>query len=508
MTYRCTAHEGATILIPGKTQITDETLDPQDWDGMRQLAHTMVDDMLGYLQTVRERPIWQPIPQDVKARFDVPVPHEGQAAEDVYDDFLRDVLPYPMGNIHPRFWAWVMGNGTPLTVMADMLAATVNSNLGGGEHAATYVESQTINWCKEMVGYSANASGLLVSGGSMANLVGLTTARNVKAGYDVRKQGIGGRRLMFYASQETHSCIQRGLEVLGLGSDSLHKVAVNDDYTINLEALEAAVAADRAAGHQPICIVGNAGTVNTGAYDDLNALADICEREGLWFHVDGAIGALTRLAPELATLTDGMERADSLAVDLHKWLHIPFEAGCALVRHADQHYHTFTLTPDYLKHNERGLASGERWFSDFGIQLSRGFRALKVWMSIKEQGIDKLGRLIVQNVRQAAQLRGLVLAHDDLEILAPTISNIVCFRYHPRGTTDEATWKRLNSEIAVRLQEAGHTVVMMTTVRGVEAIRVCFNNHRTTDNDIHEFVDAATATGAMIAAEWGVVPAV
>jgi aromatic-L-amino-acid/L-tryptophan decarboxylase len=176
---------------------------------------------------------------------------------------------------------------------------------------------------------------------------------------------------------------------------------------------------------------------------------------------------------------------------LHKWLHIPFEAGCALVRHADQHYHTFTLTPDYLKHNERGLASGERWFSDFGIQLSRGFRALKVWMSIKEQGIDKLGRLIVQNVRQAAQLRGLVLAHDDLEILAPTISNIVCFRYHPRGMTD-----------------AGHTVVMMTTVRGVEAIRVCFNNHRTTDNDIHEFVDAATATGAMIAAEWGVVPAV
>jgi glutamate/tyrosine decarboxylase-like PLP-dependent enzyme len=487
-------------------QIAEETLDPQDWDAMHTLAHKMVDDMLHYLHDVRERPIWQPIPAEVKERLQTPVPHEGTSAEAAYQDFSELVLPYPMGNIHPRFWAWVMGNSTPLGMMGDMLAAGLNSNLGGGEHGATYVEAQTLDWCKEMLGYPADASGLLVSGGSMANLVGLAIARNVKAGYDVRQHGVGAGagRLMFYASTETHSCVQRALEVLGLGSESLHKIAVNDDCTINIAALEAAIAEDRAKGYVPICIVGNAGTVNTGAYDDLERLADICQRENFWFHVDGAIGALTRLAPELRPLTDGMERADSLAVDLHKWLHAPIEAGCTLVRHADQHYHTFTLTPEYLKHGERGLASGERWFSDFGIQLSRGFRALKIWLSIKEQGIDKLGRLIAQNVHQVRYLAERIDAQPDLERMSPAISNIVCFRYRPSiSALDDVRLGSINKEIVMRLQESGHTVVSTTTLNGAEVIRVCINNHRTVTDDLDVFVAEVVRVGGEIVAEWG-----
>ena len=422
------------------THIEEETLDPQDWDAIRELGHRMLDDMLAQMETVRERPIWQPIPEDVKTHFQTPVPQEPQGAEAAYDDFLNDVLPYPMGNTHPRFWGWVMGTGTPLGMLADMLASGLNPNMGGGEHGAVYVEEQVIDWCKQMLGYPADASGILVSGGSMANLVALTVARNTKAGYDIRKEGVAAspKRLMVYGSREMHSSIQRGVEMLGLGSDSLRKIPVDSDFQIDIAALEAAIAADKAAGYQPICIVGSAGTVNTGAFDDLDALADIAEREGIWLHVDGAFGAMSALSPDLRHLTDGMERADSLSFDMHKWMYVPFEAACTLVRQRDAHYNAFTLTPDYLKHQPRGVAGGKVWFSDYGIQLSRGFRALKVWMSIKEHGVEKYGRLIQQNVDQAQYLSDLVDAHPELERLAPTPLNIVCFRYIAPGLDDEA----------------------------------------------------------------------
>jgi glutamate/tyrosine decarboxylase-like PLP-dependent enzyme len=494
------------MSIPFEAKKIEETLDPQDWNAMRSLAHTMVDDMFDYLHDVRERPIWQPLPDDLKAQFLTPVPHEGQPAEQVYQDFVEMVLPYPMGSIHPRFWAWVMGTGSPMGMMAEMLAAGMNNNLANGQHGAVFVETQAIEWCRQMLDYPPDASGLFVSGGSMANLVGLTVARNVKAGYNVRQQGVsaGSQRLMYYASAETHSCVQRALEVIGLGRDSLHKIPVNPDFTINIPALEAAIAEDRAAGHQPICIVGNAGTTNTGSYDDLVAIAAICKRENLWFHVDGAIGALTRLAPELRPLTNGMEEADSLALDLHKWLYSPVEVGCALVRHADEHYHTFTLTPEYLKHGVRGLAAGERWFSDFGVQLSRGFRALKVWMSIKENGIDKLGRLIMQNVHQARYLAERVDLLPDLERMSPALSNIVCFRYHPaESPMDDTRLGNLNWEIVMRLQESGHTVVSTTTLNGIEVIRVCITNHRTLTEDIDLFLAVVVRVGAEVVEEWG-----
>lgn len=314
--------------------INEETLDPKDWEAMRALGHQMVDDRMTYLETVRERPVWQPIPEKVRENLKKPLPMEPQGAKRAYQDFLENVLPHPMGNIHPRFWGWVEGTGTPFGMLAEMLAAGMNPDLGAGNHVANYVEAQVLDWLKEMLGYPAEASGLLVSGGSMANLVGLTVARNTMAEFDVRQHGLqaSSRKMTLYGSAEMHSSFQKAIELLGLGNDSLRKIPVNADFQIDTETLEMAISEDRSEGYQPIAVIGNAGTVSTGTFDDFNALADICAREGLWFHVDGAFGAWAALSPKLRHLVSGMERADSLAFDLHKWMYMPFELGCALVR--------------------------------------------------------------------------------------------------------------------------------------------------------------------------------
>ena len=479
-----------------QTTQPEETLDPEDWESLRSLGHRMVDDMLSYLEDVRERPVWQPIPETVKTRLSLPLPRGPQGEQAAYEDFLEVVLPHPMGNIHPRFWGWVVGTGTPLSAMTEMLAATMNPNVGGGDHAANYVEHQVIDWCKEMLGYPMDASGLLVSGGSMANLVGITVARNTTAGFDIRKEGLQmcKDRLVCYGSVETHSSVQKAVELLGLGEDFLRLIPVNADYQIDIPALEGAIAADRDAGYRPFVVVGNAGTVNTGAIDDLNWLADICQREKMWFHVDGAFGAVAALAPDLQHLVSGMERADSLAFDLHKWMYMPFEAGCVLVKHEEDHRRSFSLTPDYLEHTTRGLAAGTHWFSDYGVQLSRGFRALKIWLSMKAHGIEKFGRLIQQNVHQARYLAKLVDQTHQLENLAPVSLNIVCFRFNP-GDLDEESLNALNKELLLQMHEGGVAVTSYTTLNGKYALRACFINHRTRREDIDLLVEEVLRLG-------------
>lgn len=496
-----TANQVASEVFSRAT--SDEvTLDPQDWDALRALGHRMVDDMFGMLETVGERPVWEPLPEEVAAHLTQAAPHEGEGVERAYADFLTDIYPYPLGNINPRFWGWVMGTGTPLGMLSSMLAAGMNFNVRGGNTAASLVETQVLGWLKELLGYPAEASGLLVSGGSVANLTGLTVARNQGAEIDLRQHGVGAapRPMTLYASAETHSSVQRAVEVLGLGSESLRLIPCTADFEIDITALRQAITEDRASGTHPFCVVGNAGTTNTGAIDDLNALADLCEREGLWLHVDGTFGALAHLVPSLRPRLAGMERADSLTFDMHKWLSLPYGVGCVLVRDAAAHRAAFAMTPPYLALGSRGPMSGPHWFMDRGIELSRPFRALSVWLSLKAYGAAAFAGVIEQNVSQARYLADLIAAAPELELLAPTGLNVVCFRF-VTGDHDEAALDAINQELLLRLQEGGVVLPSNAAVGGRSGIRAAITNHRSRGEDFDLLVAEVQRVGSEVAAE-------
>ena len=470
----------------------EETLDPAEWPEFRALAHRMVDDMIDHLATLRDQPAWQPMPDEVRRALDpeAPVPREPQGDEQAYADFMCNVLPYPNGNLHPKFWGWVQGNGTPLAMMAEMLAAGMNPHLAGFNQAPALVEHQVIAWLAEMMGFPRSSSGVLVTGGTMASTLGLAVARHAKAGFDVRREGLQGEhaRLVFYGSTETHGWATKAAELLGLGCESLRRVAVDASQRMDVGALEAALAADRAAGNKPFCVVGTAGTVNTGASDDLRALAAIARREDLWFHVDGAFGALAQLSERLRARVAGLDEADSIGFDLHKWMYLPFESACLLVRDSAAHHATFASTAPYLAETSRGVIAGGLPFADRGMDLTRSFKALKVWLSIKANGTAKLARLIEQNVAQAEHLAALVEADPELELMAPVALNVVCFRYVPKGSASGAALDSLNEEILLRLQESGAAVPSSTVLGGRYALRVAIVNHRSRREDFDELV--------------------
>jgi len=473
----------------------EETLDPNDWEPSRKLAHEMVDDAIRHLGTVRERGVWQEMPDHVRAHFKTPPPTTPQKLEAVYDELRENLLPYSMGNIHPRFWGWYMGSSNFTGALGDFLAAVDGSNLGGGNTAAAMVDSQVVDWFKELMGFPSSASGTLTSGGSMANLVALTVARNAMAGIDVRAEGILAmpQPLRFYASDQVHSCHQKALETLGLGAKALTEVPSDDHQKMDIAALEQAITNDINAGIKPACVICTVGTTNTGAIDDIKAIGEICRRYSIWFHVDGCIGALLRIAPKYKTLVDGMELADSIALDPHKWLHTPFEAGCVLLRDAKQHFEAFEMHGDYLQMQTRGVIAG-KFLADYGFELSRGFKALKIWMSLKENGVEKFGRLIDQNIRQAQYLEQLILSKPKLQLVAPVGLNIVCFRY-ANQITDEAVLKEINTEIMLQIQESGVAVPSDTTIAEKHCLRVAINNHRTTRKDLDHFIDEVLQCG-------------
>jgi glutamate/tyrosine decarboxylase-like PLP-dependent enzyme len=461
------------------------SLDPADFDAFRREAHAALDRAIDRIERVRERGVWRPMPDEVRAAFDAELPLDGTEFGEVLGAFETLIAPYDVGNTHPGFFGWVHGAGTPYGMVAEMLAAGLNANVGGRDHAAVEVERQIVRWMRQLFGFPEGASGILVSGTSMANLLAIVVAKTRRLGRATRERGLHGEPLVAYASAKTHGCVRRAMEVAGLGSAALRSIAVGGDHRMDLEALVETIARDRAAGLEPFLVVGNAGTVDVGAIDDLAAIAALAKREGLWFHVDGAFGSLAIMSRELAPKLAGIEQADSIACDFHKWCHVPYDAGFLLVRDGEAHRGAFANEATYLARENRGLAAGTPWFTDFGVDLSRGARALKVWVTLKTIGITRLGDAMAETCRLAKYLEARIAREPRLELLAPVPLNIVCFRV--RADDD------FNRELVIDLQTRGIAAPSTTRLDGKLAIRVAIVNHRTTEAELDRLVEQ-TAT--------------
>jgi glutamate/tyrosine decarboxylase-like PLP-dependent enzyme len=476
---------------PSFDPFLDTSLDPADWAGFRRQAHRMLDDILAYIEEIRERPVWQPIPDQVRAGFQEAVPVEPTNLADAHEEFMRSIVPFAVGNAHPGFMGWVHGGGTPVGMMAEMLAAGLNANVGGRDQIPVEVERQITAWMREIFGFPESATGLLVTGTSMANFIAVVIARDAALGLDVRHRGVGGdvNKLSAYASADVHGCIGKAMDLAGLGSDALRLIPVDHHHRIDLKELEKAMDEDRAAGCVPFFVVGTAGTVNTGAVDDLAGMADLCRRKKVWFHVDGAYGALAMLAPDLAPLLRGIDHADSLAFDFHKWGQVPYDAGFILVRDGELHRKAFESPAAYLMRESRGLAAGSPWPGDFGPELSRGFRALKVWFTLKVYGSAAIGKTISRTCTLARYLERRIAETPELELMAPVKLNIVCFRYRVEDTN------RVNRQIVIDLQESGAVAPSATVLEGRVAIRAAIVNHRTGKAEIDALLDCTLALG-------------
>ena len=479
------------------------TLDPENWSALREVAHRALDEALDFQMSVRDKPVWRPVPEQTEALLSSPAPSAGQDAETVVEDMLRHIVSYPAGHAHPRFWGWVCGTGTPIGMLADMLAAGVNASSGTFNDAPSRVEAQVLRWMRDLFDFPEGASGIVTSGASVANIIGMAVGRDVVLTEDVRGQGLGSvaGTPTVYASEQVHSSVDKAMQLLGLGLKNLRKVPVDEAYRMRVDVLATMIAEDREAGCRPIVVIGNAGTVNTGAIDDLEAIAALARREALWFHVDGAIGALAAISPRLRPRLRGLSQADSIAFDFHKWLYVPYEAGCVLIRDGEQHRRSFSAAASYLETPARGIAAMADSSNTRGPQLSRGFKALKVWAQIREFGFDRLGRLHDQNVAHVQHLARLVDAAPGLELMAPAPLNILCFRYVP-SSLPETAWDAVNQELLMRLQEDGIAAPSSTRLRGHFVLRVANTNHRSRREDFDLLVCETLRLGGEIEAAW------
>ena len=476
-------------------------LDPEVF---RTLGYQAVDLAAAHLAGMREAPVFQPMPPADRQRLlEQALPAKGVAPEAILERFTADVLPYPMGNGHPRFFGWVNSPPAPMGILAELLAAAMGPSCAGGDHAASYLERCVVRWLMELVTFPvAGSMGILVSGGSMASLTGLATARQraaVEDGWPIRERGVygWGERLTMYMSSEAHTTLYKAAELLGLGAESVRAIPASADFRMDMPALRAAIAADRAAGLRPFCVVGTAGSVSTGAIDPLDEIADLCAEEHLWFHIDGAYGAVGVLDPRVASSYAGMERADSLALDPHKWLSVPVECGCALVRDAALLRDTFSMVPAYLRTEEGKGFGGLPWFSEYGFQQTRGFRALKLWMTLQHAGREGIAAMISRQNELARELGEIVASAPDFELLADVTLSICCFRYVPPGRElSEADLDALNKRIMERVQAGGAAFLTQASVHETFALRANILHYATTSQDIEALVAIVREAGA------------
>ncbi len=460
--------------------MADKGLDPQDWAAFRAEARRMLEASIDQLEQAAERP-WQPVPEDLQARYEI-----GQGG-DLVSRIERDVLPHHGGNIHPRFWGWVQGTGLASDLIAGMAGAVINGNLGGRDHGAVRMERAVIDWTRAKMGMPEGSSGVLVTGTSQATVIAFQAAR-VKVLEGVRKDGQGTARLVAYAGEGVHNATLKAVELLGIGSANLRKVPLINGR-MDVDALRAMVAEDKAAGALPFLVVGTAGSVDLGLFDDLDALADAAADEGLWLHVDGAFGAWTRIAEEpYRSLSDGIGRAHSIALDFHKWMYVGYDCGLVLISDEAAHRAAFAARPSYLEGADRGLAGGDPWFCDYGIDLSRGNRALKVWCALEMNGEDAFSDAITDNCRMAALMAETVKAQPNMALGMEAVSNVCVFT--ARVDLEPEAQSALNAEIAQSLQENGEAVFSTTRIGGVMMLRAAITNHRTRPADIGAAVAA------------------
>lgn len=457
----------------------------------RTLGHELVDRIAGFLCSVRERPVTPAEPPDaVRAALGSTqvLPEQGAPAGDLLQNAAALLFDHSLLNGHPRFYGYITSSCAPIGILAELLAAAVNANVGAWKLSpmATEIEAQTIRWLAQFIGYPAECGGLLVSGGNMANLTCFLAARAAKTDWDVRKQGVAaGPPMLVYASRETHTWLQKAVDITGLGTDSIRWIDADPHQRMDLAALELQYTRDLAAGARPFLVVGSAGTVSTGAVDPLPALAAFCRERNLWFHVDGAYGAFAAATPGTPPDLAGLALADSVAVDPHKWLYAPLEAGCALVRNPAALSEAFSYHPAYYSFG--GEATN---YYDIGPQNSRGFRALKVWLALQQAGAAQYREMIGDDIALARRLFELANEHPELEAFTHNLS-ITTLRYVPRELRDsigseqtELELNRLNQELLTRIESSGHVFCSNAVVGGRYALRFCIVNFRTATEDI------------------------
>ncbi|HEY7184979.1 MAG TPA: pyridoxal-dependent decarboxylase [Vicinamibacterales bacterium] len=464
-------------------------------DEFRRVGHRAVDLLADHLASLPNRPCRTPVPAAVQhALMYEPLPEAATGADTLLDDLESTVFRYPMGNGSPRFFGWVNSPPAPMGIIGECLAAGLNPSVAGGDHAATYIEHAALGWMRSITGYPSTSGGILTSGGSVANLIGLAVMRHIKSGRTVRAHGLRDvEQLVVYTSTEGHSCIQKAIELLGIGNSHLRRVPVTAEWQMDVEALRGQIERDRLAGLTPACIVATAGTVNTGTIDPLNVIADLCASERLWFHVDAAYGGPGALLAELAPLYRGLERADSVAVDPHKWMYVPVECGCALVSDAEAMRDTFSLVPPYLR-DDAALP----WFSEFGIQQSRGFRALKLWLAVKYAGIGAYREAIAKDVALAKALRSYLHVSPDFEVVAAGPLSITCFRYQPGDNRSDADIDHVNRTLLDAVQQEGEVFLTGTELSGRFVLRACIVNFRTAETDVERLVNVVRRAGQRV----------